>query len=177
MGRCLPFLGLASVLALSACAGGGPSVPLGPRAALECAPFARALTGVNLRGDAADWWSEAAGRYRRSDTPREGALLVFRRSSRLPHGHVGVVSRVVSDREVLLTQANWVHHRISEDLPAIDVSPANDWSRVRVFWPPVGAMGTHAYPAYGFILPAEPADHDALIAATPAAIRLAEHEE
>ena len=179
MGRCLQISSLMGALALSACAGGGASSysgDIGQRAPVECAPFARALTGVALRGDGADWWQEAAGRYRRTDAPREGALLVFRRSARLPDGHVAVVSRVVSDRKVLLTQANWVHHRISEDLPAVDVSPDNDWSLVRVWWPPTGTLGIHAYPAFGFILPSRPAGHDALLAATPGAVRLAEQE-
>lgn len=162
---------------LAACGSpGASSTAAGTAAAVECAPFARALTGVALTGAAADWWWEASGRYDRSDVPTTGSLLVFRRSARLPSGHVAVVSRVIGRREILVTQANWVHHRVVQDQPVIDVSDAGDWSRVRVWWPPTGRMGTSVYPAYGFIRPGRPLTHDRLIADTPAAIRMAEGE-
>lgn len=164
---------LLPLLAISACASGGPSgAYVGGAVRSECAPFARALTGVRLAGDAADWWGQADGLYARGHTPSEGSLLVFRRSSRLADGHVAVVSRVVSRREILVTQANWVRHRVTEDQPVIDVSPDNDWSVVRVWWPPSGAMGITAYPTYGFIRPDHPATHEQLLMATPRAIRI-----
>jgi hypothetical protein len=170
------------LLALSACASSGPAS--GPRVgnyvggsvAVECAPFARALSGVRLRGAAADWWWQAEGRYARSNTPSVGSVLVFGRSGRLPSGHVSVVSQVLGRRQILVTQANWVHHRVSEDQPVIDVSSANDWSRVRVWWPPSGEMGVTDYTTYGFIRADRPSSHDQLIAATPHAIRLAASE-
>ena len=40
-------------------------------------------------------------------TPREGSVIVFARGPRLPLGHVAVVSRVVEERVVMLTHANW----------------------------------------------------------------------
>jgi hypothetical protein len=173
---------LFALFALSACGSGGSSGGarlgdyVGGTVPVECAPFARALTGVRLTGAADDWWAEAAGRYQRTSTPAVGAIMVLRRSDRLPYGHVSVVTRVVSARQVLVTQANWVHHRISQDQPVVDVSPGNDWSEVRVWWPPVDQMGITDYAVRGFILPARPASHDALIAATPSAIRLAQNE-
>jgi hypothetical protein len=148
---------------------------VGGSVTLECAPFARALSGVRLWGEAADWWPQADGRYTRGQAPSVGSVLVLRRSGRLPSGHVAVVSQVMGRREILVTQANWVHGRVSEDQPVIDVSEANDWSLVRVWWPPVGQMGVAEYPAYGFIRSDRPASHDQLIAATPGAIRLAEN--
>jgi surface antigen len=33
----------------------------------------------------------------------------------------------------------------------MDVSPANDWSKVRVWYAPVADLGTAAYPTNGFI--------------------------
>lgn len=167
------------LLVLSACASRGPEV--GPRVGdyvggsvpLECAPFARALSGVHLWGEAADWWWQANGRYARDELPSVGSVLVFRRSGRLPSGHVAVVSQVLGRRQILVTQANWVHHRVSADQPVIDISPANDWSLVRVWWPPSGQMGVSEYPAYGFIRSNRRLTHDQLLAATPGAIRLA----
>jgi hypothetical protein len=169
----LLLLGLA---ALSACGGTGGGAQVGQYAPVECAPFARALTGVRLRGPAEDWWYEAAGRYQRTATPEVGGILVLSRSGRLPDGHVAVVTRVLSGRELLVTQANWVHHRVTEDQPVIDVSAGNDWSLVRLWWPPARQMGVTRYRALGFILPERPASHDALAAATPRAIRIAENE-
>lgn len=169
------------LLALVACGSSGPDGNarlgdyVGGTVSVECAPFARALSGVRLSGDAADWWPEADGRYARSDTPSVGSVLVLRRSARLSSGHVAVVSQVVGRREVLVTQANWVHGRVSEDQPVLDVSEDNDWSLVRIWWPPVGQMGVTEYAAYGFVRSDRPASHDQLIAATPGAIRLAEN--
>ena len=173
----IPFL-LLGILALSACASRAPSGTsyaggyVGGAVTAECAPFARALTGMRLQGQAADWWWEADGRYARQSQPQEGSVLVLRRSGRLPNGHVAVVSRVLSARQILVTQANWVHHRVTEDQPVTDVSPDNDWTLVRVWWPPVGAMGVTDYPAYGFIQPDRPATHQDLMAAVPRAIRI-----
>ena len=162
-------------LALAACGGGArPGDAVGRGAAVECAPFARALTGVSLSGAAADWWPQADGRYARTQTPEIGSVLVLRRSSRLPYGHVAVVSQVISRRQIMVTQANWVHHRVTEDQPVIDVSAAGDWSAVRMWWPPSGQMGAGDYAAFGFIRPDHPVGHDRLVAATPAAIRVAE---
>ena len=170
--RLLPLV----CLALAACGGGAaqPDASVGRGAAVECAPFARALTGVALSGDGADWWRQAAGRYARTPMPEVGSVLVCRRTGRLPYGHVSVVSRVMSRRRIMVTQANWVHHRVTEDQPVIDVSEAGDWSAVRVWWPPSGRMGNGDYPTFGFIRPDHPAGHDRLVAATPAAIRMAE---
>jgi hypothetical protein len=168
---------LSLLLALSACASGFHSSDyVGGSVAVECAPFARALSGVRLSGDAADWWWQAGERYVRGSQPTIGSVLVLRRSGRLPSGHVAVVSQVLGRRQILVTQANWVHHRVSEDQPVIDISSANDWSLVRVWWPPTVEMGAAPYPAFGFIQPERPATHDQLIAATPRAIRLAANE-
>lgn len=169
---------LAGLLVLAGCASRGSHAGdyVGGSVALDCAPFARALSGLRLTGAAADWWSQADGRYGRGSAPAVGSVLVFRRSGRLPSGHVAVVSQVVGRREILVTQANWVHHRVSADQPVVDVSTANDWSIVHVWWPPSEAMGTGDYPTYGFIRTDRPRSHDQLIAATPRAISLAASE-
>ncbi len=132
----------------------------GPYADVECAPYARNVSGVQLRGDAADWWEEAAGRYPRTDHPQPGAVLVFRRTGRLPDGHVSVVGTVESSREIRVTQANWVHHHIGRGDPVVDVSPDNDWSAVRVWWAPADQLGTTVYPTFGFVGPARTSETD-----------------
>lgn len=150
---------------LASCGGtSAASGELGPTVASECVPFARAVAEVPIYGNAADWWSRAAGKYARSAAPSVGSVLVFRRSSRLAYGHVAVVSRVLSPRRILLTHANWVPHRVNEDVLSIDVSPDNDWSRVRVWWPPSQQMGAGIYPAYGFIHKDRPVAPDQIAA-------------
>jgi Surface antigen len=168
-----------ATMCLAGCAGSGPSA--GPAdqgtapafdapVALECVPFARALSGVQLAGNAADWWWKADGFYERSQTPAVGAVLVFDRSARLAHGHLSVVSRLVGDREIRVTHANWVRQRVTADQPVIDVSADNDWSLVRVWWPPSAQMGATTYPVLGFILPDRSVSPDQLAAAVPDAV-------
>ena len=144
---------------LSAC-GSGPRRPVssGGYAPLECVPYARQMSGIQLHGEAYSWWEQAAGRYGRGSMPQPGSVLVFRRSARLGSGHVSVVERVVSDREIMVTQANWVPRRVTRDEPVVDISPGNDWSAVRVWWAPSLALGRTEYPTYGFIGPAPTGD-------------------
>ena len=120
----------------------------------QCAPYAREVSGIEIHGNAHTWWSQAAGRYERGHAPAEGAVLSLQSTSRMRLGHVAMVSKVLSDREVLLTHANWSRRGgIERDVRAIDVSAANDWSEVRVWFGPVGGLGTSVYPANGFIYP------------------------
>jgi hypothetical protein len=103
-----------------------------PRGRIWCVPFARAVSGVDIRGNAKTWWDQAKGRYHRTREPRVGAVMAFAASGSMPKGHVAVVSKVISDREVLVDQANWERNRITLDTLVVDVSPKGDWSQVRV---------------------------------------------
>jgi len=152
------------LLLVSGCGGGGGYAASGDPhfSGLSCAPFARAETGVDLHGAAADWWTSADGRYERSHDPVVGSILVLDRESRLPSGHVAVVSRLAGPRRIEVVQANWVPGELARDQPVIDVSEDGDWSMVRIWYPPVRAMGNHAYPALGFIVPQRPMSREAL---------------
>ena len=163
---------------LSACASSSPRI--GPNLAaasrhpgLTCAPFARELSGIALYGDADTWWDGAAGRYARGSQPTVGSVLVLRRSGRLPSGHVAVVSRVLTPRQIQVIEANWVPGELDEDQLVVDVSDRNDWTAVRVWYPPINQLGSYAYPAFGFILPPQPATHEELARATEPAARYA----
>jgi surface antigen len=122
-----------------------------------------------LRGPAYLWWHESEGVYPHSQRPAVGAILVFKRTRRMPEGHVAVVSAILSNREILVTQANWVRRRAQTDQPVLDVSPRNDWTEVRVWWEPSGTFGRETYATYGFILPPRPPSRQAILAAFPAA--------
>ena len=157
--------GLLGLVALSALAGCGTSRAPRPQGVpgtsgnldLSCVPYARARSGIELRGDAWQWWEAASGRYTRARQPAPGSVLVIARTSRLPSGHVAVVSRVVSAREIRVDHANWAsgaaRGRVAQDQPVLDVSQDNDWTQLRVWYPRVNDYGATTYAAHGFILP------------------------
>ena len=122
---------------------------------MSCVPFARQESGINVAGNAWQWWGNAAGLYQRGATPEPGSVLVFRANGRMRMGHVAVIARVINSREVLIDQANWpvagsLRGGISQSVPVVDVSERNDWSAVRVGLGDEGRFGS-IYPTYGFI--------------------------
>lgn len=124
--------------------------------ALQCVPYARIVSGVEIYGDALTWWDQAQDHYKRGSIPKKGAVLAFRPVGPMTLGHVAVVSRILDDRRVLIRHANWSSPgAIEEDVLAIDVSDAGDWSQVRVWHSPTGQMGARINPTFGFIYPAK----------------------
>lgn len=124
----------------------------------ECVPIARSLSGIQIKGDAHTWWGQAAGRYKRGNAPKRGAVLAFKPYGAMELGHVAAVSRVVDDRTILVTHSNWSpingrRGQIERDVRVIDVSSDNDWSRVRVWFAPMQDLGTTSWPTHGFIYP------------------------
>jgi surface antigen len=117
---------------------------------LQCVPYAREVSHIELSGNAFLWWAEAAGRYDRGSMPVEGAVLNFRAIGRMPLGHVAVVTGIIDSRTILVTQANWVRGTITNDVTMQDVSPNNDWTQVQVELGDSSTWGA-AYPTYGFI--------------------------
>jgi len=119
---------------------------------LQCVPYARNVTGIRIFGDAHTWWGQAAGKYPRGREPRVGAVMAIRPHGNSRLGHVAAVSRIVDDRTVLLRHANWSSPgQIENDVRAVDVSPANDWSEVRIWYGPGRKLGARRWPLYGFI--------------------------
>lgn len=122
---------------------------------ISCVPFARAATGIEIRGNATNWWDAADGRYERGSRPEAGSVLNFRSTGRMRLGHVAAVVAVVNSREVEIDHANWAgpqnpKGRIARGISVVDVSDANDWSAVRVELGRTGGYGS-VYPTYGFI--------------------------
>jgi surface antigen len=117
---------------------------------LQCVPYARAVSHIHLFGDAFLWWAEAAGRYARGIAPVQGAVLAFRSIPHMPLGHIAVVTSVINNRTVQVTQANWVRGTITNHVTVQDVSSNNDWSQVQVEIGDGQKWGAD-YPTHGFI--------------------------
>jgi surface antigen len=125
-----------------------------PMSPLQCVPFARDASGVNIRGDAKHWWKLAAGKYSRSRRPKEGSVFVMRGYQTARRGHVAVVRQILDSRTIVVDHANWGNDgRIYLNAPVRDESAKNDWSKVRVWYTPNDRWGQRVYRAKGFIHP------------------------
>jgi hypothetical protein len=165
-----PGLALPLILALTACSNtvSAPPAALSVLPApdgihpyqgelIQCVPYAREVTGIDITGDAWTWWGGSVGKYQRGHQPGFMAVLVLSRTSRLRLGHVAVVIDVVGPREIRVTQANFgsdpqSRRIIYDSMPVLDISPANDWSLVR-FWNYEAKTWGIVYEAYGFVYP------------------------
>ncbi|HLI12522.1 MAG TPA: CHAP domain-containing protein [Alphaproteobacteria bacterium] len=128
----------------------------GPAWAIQCVPYARHISGIDLYGNAWTWWYAADGQYGRGHRPVVGSALVFKKQKHMPDGHVAIVTKVYGPREIAVDHANWAPKHgpkgwVQRNARVIDVSPNNDWSEVRVWYPPIHDFGSKAYPVYGFI--------------------------
>lgn len=123
---------------------------------LQCVPYARRVSGIQIYGDAHTWWQQAAGKFKRGNEPKKGAVMAFRPHRNMTLGHVAAVSKIIDSRTIFLRHSNWSpingrRGQIENDVKAVDVSPNNDWSSVRVWYHPLKALGKTAWPVHGFI--------------------------
>jgi surface antigen len=142
---------------------------------LQCVPYARDHSAIKIYGDAYTWWDKAAGKYQRGALPEPGAVMVLNNYAGAQRGHVAVVRRVVSPREIRVDHANWLDDgSIYVNDPVEDVSSENDWSAVRVYNLKTGGWGGKVYPVQGFIGGSDNEDRPDLVAAgaTPGATAL-----
>jgi surface antigen len=128
----------------------------------QCVTFARMFSGIDLYGNAATWWNKAVGKYLQGSAPKEGAVMVFKSISSMRAGHVATVSKIISDRIIKVTHANWSvingrRGQVEKDVQVVDVSAKNDWSEVKVWYAPIKDIGLRAYPIAGFIYKDAPA--------------------
>lgn len=163
-----PYLagGLLALLAIASPAGARSTIENGEPAGggnrtgggyLQCVPYAREVSGIRIFGDAHTWWGQAQGRYAKGAAPRVGAVMALRPHGNSRLGHVAAVSRIVDSRTVLIKHANWsARGKIENNVRAVDVSPGNDWSEVRVWYGPAQKLGGGRWPLYGFIYNEKP---------------------
>jgi len=147
----VPLADMAAPPRLPTVVAASPSVET-PLHRLFCVEYARMRSGLAVFGDAKHWWDGAKNLYARMSHPVEEAVMVFSGSKRLRRGHVAVVTSIVSPRQIIVDQANWENRgEIDHATPVLDVSPANDWSQVRVWDMRSGTFGSHVYAISGFI--------------------------
>lgn len=121
--------------------------------ALQCVPYAREHSSINIHGDAYTWWDKAAGLYARGDTPLIGSVMVLNGYAKR-RAHVAVVHTILNAREILINHANWLDDgAIYVNDPVKDVSADNDWTQVKVWNIRTGSWGTRIYNVQGFIGP------------------------
>jgi len=150
-----------------------------PRASIACVPYARMVTGIDLRGNAREWWRAAAGRYARTQAPEIGAVLSFRASGGMHAGHVAVVEQVLGPRHILIHHANWEgpgirKGTVTRGISVIDVSPRNDWTLVQVQTGLARGVYGRPYPTDGFILNRPPSAETREAARRAAPVELAQ---
>jgi surface antigen len=146
---------------IAALGGGASTLP----PYLQCVPYARQVSGIQIYGDAWTWWSQAKGRYARGYLPKIGAVMALRPHANSRLGHVAAVSRIIDSRTILVRHANWSpidgrRGQIEDNVKVVDVSPTNDWSEVRIWYAPIGALGGSRWPVQGFIYPVKPKTSD-----------------
>jgi hypothetical protein len=139
---------------------------------ISCVPFARENSGIEVAGNAANWWANAAGVYARGNRPELGSVLNFRATGRMRLGHVAVVTNVLGPRVVEVDHANWSSHgAVSRGVRVEDVSPGNDWTAVRVALGAAPDGFGSVYPTYGFIYD-RPEGSGVMLASAPHGARL-----
>ncbi|MBO6037890.1 MAG: CHAP domain-containing protein [Acetobacter sp.] len=126
---------------------------------IQCVAYAKHVSGIMLRGNARDWWYNAAGIYDRGHVPEPGSILNFRGTRRMPLGHVAVVRNVIDSRTITVDQSHWAQAGVSHNVNVVDVSLNNDWSAVRVSLNHHSKTYGSVYPTYGFIYPHRNAIH------------------
>ncbi|MGD0865046.1 MAG: CHAP domain-containing protein [Rhizomicrobium sp.] len=142
------------VASLTAPQASAPDVPTveTPLHHFYCVEYARLRSGLEIFGDAKTWWQRAGNLYAKFTQPAADAVMVFSGSARIARGHVAVVARIVSPREIRVDQANWRNRgEIDHNTPVLDVSAQNDWSRVRVWDIGSNRFGSRVYAIKGFI--------------------------
>lgn len=132
------------------------SIHHAPTPHFNCVQYVQLTTKVGLHGNAWEWWENAEGMFPRGEMPKPGAIMVFSKTGNLPYGHVAVVRQVQNNRTILIDHANWSPVRgrrgqVEKGVRVIDVSAANDWSEVRVWYGPTKDIGSTVYPLNGFI--------------------------
>ena len=130
------------------------NTPLGVATSSEA--YVRRATGVAISGVASTWWAKAEGKYVRSHRPKIGAVLNFAASKQMVSGHVAVVTRLIDNRTILVSHANWNLNgravgKIEHDVRIFDVSPSNTWGKVQVSGPREYESPAAIWPVHGFI--------------------------
>jgi surface antigen len=124
---------------------------------IQCVPYAREKSGIQIYGDAHTWWAKAAGRYQRGALPQIGSVMVLSKTSKLKHGHLAVVTNILGPHQVEVTHSNWGNNHdrrcvIYNRMRVQDISRNQDWSLARFWNYELDTWGL-PYAVSGFIYP------------------------
>lgn len=127
---------------------------------IQCVPYARDVSGIEIYGDAYTWWNQSRYAYKRGHKPKAGSVLVLSKAGKLKYGHLAVVNKVIDEDTIEVTHSNWGNNRdrrsvIYNAMKVQDISPQGDWSRVR-FWNYELASWGLPYKVSGFIYQNDP---------------------
>lgn len=118
----------------------------------QCVPYARVRSGIQISGDAHEWWGKAQSKGKK---PHAGSVMSMPKQGGGPlglYGHVAVVADVISSTEITIDHANWdgqeTRHLGSK---VRDVS--GNWTRVQIEISPGAGYGATVYDVNGFIYP------------------------
>ena len=174
----LPAVSRQAALVRPVAGSGTPILPVAASSGLSCVPFARLATGIQIQGDAREWWHRAAATHARGGVPESGSVLAFPASGGMTRGHVAVVSQVTGTREIRIDHSNWAppgtrRGMVARGVRVVDVSDRNDWTAVRVqAGSDPSALG-RVYATHGFIYNRAPGE-EVLVAAARGRLELAE---
>lgn len=126
--------------------------------AIQCVPYAREKSGIQIFGNAHTWWGQAKRKgYELSETPVIGTVMVLSKAGKLNYGHLAVVTNIIDDRTIEVTHSNWgnspeTRRVIYNRMNVIDSSRNGDWSYARFWHYASGSYGS-SYKVSGFIHP------------------------
>lgn len=121
--------------------------------AIECVPYARSRSGIQIFGNADTWWSQAKTKGSKPyvgsvmSMPKQGATALA------SYGHVAFVASVISSTEIIVDHANWdaPQGSIFTGVKVRDIS--GNWTRIQIENTPGSGYGSTTYIIDGFVYP------------------------
>lgn len=121
--------------------------------AIECVPYARSRSGIQIFGNADTWWGQAQSK---GSKPYAGAVMSMPKqgtTSLSQYGHVAFVASVISSSEIVIDHANW-NAPVGTVFTGVRVRDiSGNWTRVQIENTPGSGYGSSTYTVDGFIYP------------------------
>ena len=95
---------------------------------IQCVPYARQVSGIQIRGDAHTWWGQAEGRYAKGRLPRVGLTAPAWKSA-MPPGPGGAVRMIDWQQDAKFYQF-WIRAKENGSFEIPDVRPGTYTLRI-----------------------------------------------